>query len=119
MCAIRFKPCCKPNLVYPFAVCVSPVVMPSTYVVSAAEDIPRADEVKTLIKDIWDMRLAKLRSSIDVFVKSDATHAKVILHRYFHSQTLSIVTMSSLPRTVFPLKGNVPVTSNCVHRLFC
>ncbi|XP_046337681.1 DNA replication complex GINS protein PSF2-like [Haliotis rufescens] len=43
----------------------------------ATDDIPRADEVRTLIKDAWDLRIAKLRSSIDVFVKSDATHAKL------------------------------------------
>lgn len=44
---------------------------------SAVDDIPHADETRTLIKDIWDLRVAKLRSSIDTFVKSDATHAKV------------------------------------------
>ncbi|KAL8603059.1 DNA replication complex GINS protein PSF2 [Nucella lapillus] len=44
---------------------------------SATDDIPRADEVKTLIKDIWDVRTAKLRSSVDIFVKSEATHAKL------------------------------------------
>ncbi|KAK7498100.1 hypothetical protein BaRGS_00010688 [Batillaria attramentaria] len=43
----------------------------------ATDDIPKADEVKTLIKDIWDLRMAKLRSSVEVFVKSDATHAKL------------------------------------------
>ncbi|XP_014673550.1 PREDICTED: DNA replication complex GINS protein PSF2-like [Priapulus caudatus] len=41
----------------------------------AANDIPRADQVRTLIKDIWDLRIAKLRSSIDVFIKSDERHA--------------------------------------------
>ncbi|KAH3824445.1 hypothetical protein DPMN_126281 [Dreissena polymorpha] len=44
---------------------------------SAVDDIPHADETRTLIKDIWDLRMAKLRSSIDTFVKSDATHAKL------------------------------------------
>ena len=44
---------------------------------SAMDDIPHADETRTLIKDIWDIRISKLRSSIDIFVKSDATHAKV------------------------------------------
>ena len=44
---------------------------------SATDDIPKADQIRTLVKDIWDLRLAKLRSSIDVFVKSDSTHAKV------------------------------------------
>ncbi|BFZ13534.1 hypothetical protein BsWGS_16573 [Bradybaena similaris] len=43
----------------------------------ATDDVPRADEVRTLIKDIWDLRLAKLRSSIDVFIKSGASHAKL------------------------------------------
>lgn len=45
---------------------------------SAADDIPCADKVRTLIKDIWDLRVAKLRSSIDMFVKFENTHAKVI-----------------------------------------
>ncbi|KAJ8302758.1 hypothetical protein KUTeg_019154, partial [Tegillarca granosa] len=42
----------------------------------ATDDIPHADEIRTLVKDIWDLRIAKLRSSIDTFLKSDATHAK-------------------------------------------
>ena len=45
---------------------------------SAMDDIPKADEIRTLVKDIWDLRTAKLRSSIDTFVKSDASHAKVL-----------------------------------------
>ncbi|XP_002735099.1 DNA replication complex GINS protein PSF2-like [Saccoglossus kowalevskii] len=43
----------------------------------AANDIPRADEVRTLIKDIWDVRIAKLRSSIDRFVSDQETHARL------------------------------------------
>lgn len=43
----------------------------------AAADIPDASEVRTLVKDIWDIRQAKLRSSMDAFVKSDEVHAKV------------------------------------------
>ncbi|XP_064611880.1 DNA replication complex GINS protein PSF2-like [Liolophura sinensis] len=43
----------------------------------APDDIPRADETRTLIKDIWDLRIAKLRTSIDTFVRSDSTHAKL------------------------------------------
>ena len=45
--------------------------------VSAPQDIPRADEVKALIKDIWDLRISKLRSSMNEFIKSDSLHAKV------------------------------------------
>ena len=44
---------------------------------SAPDDIPKADKIRSLVKDIWDLRVAKLRSSIDIFVKSDSTHAKV------------------------------------------
>ncbi len=33
--------------------------------------------MKALIKDLWDLRLAKLRSSMNEFVKSDILHAKV------------------------------------------
>ncbi|GAB1601958.1 DNA replication complex GINS protein PSF2-like [Argonauta hians] len=59
--------------------------MPSEYYIEitqlllkcAPEDIPKADDLRTLIKDIWDLRKAKLRSSIDTFIKSDATHAKL------------------------------------------
>ena len=49
------------------------------FLFSATDDIPHADEIRTLVKDIWDLRIAKLRSSIDTFVKSEATHAKVLL----------------------------------------
>lgn len=43
----------------------------------APESIPHADEVRTLLKDIWDLRIAKLRSSIDLFIRSEATQAKL------------------------------------------
>lgn len=43
----------------------------------AIPDIPNADDVQTLIKDIWDIRMAKLRSSVDAFVRSGESHAQV------------------------------------------
>lgn len=43
----------------------------------ASNDIPNSDEIQTLVKDIWDIRLAKLRSSIDAFIKSEETHAEL------------------------------------------
>lgn len=43
----------------------------------ATDDIPHADGIRTLIKDILDIRVAKLRSSIDKFVKLKATYAKL------------------------------------------
>ena len=44
---------------------------------SAADDIPHADEVRTLIKDIWDLRIAKLRKSIDIMVSQQEVYARV------------------------------------------
>ncbi|XP_050733749.1 probable DNA replication complex GINS protein PSF2 isoform X2 [Eriocheir sinensis] len=41
------------------------------------EGIPNPQEVKTLIKDIWDLRISKLRSSVADFILSDGTHAKL------------------------------------------
>lgn len=41
----------------------------------AAEDIPRADEIRTIIKDIWDIRMSKLRTSMDTLIKLGGSHA--------------------------------------------
>ncbi|XP_049520924.1 DNA replication complex GINS protein PSF2 isoform X2 [Dermacentor silvarum] len=57
----------------------------------AAADIPDASEVRTLVKDIWDIRQAKLRSSVDAFVKSDEVHARVD-----HLTLMEIVTVRRL-----------------------
>ncbi|KAJ8944042.1 hypothetical protein NQ318_016240 [Aromia moschata] len=41
----------------------------------ASDDIPRADEIRTIIKDIWDIRMSKIRSSVDVLVKNAGSYA--------------------------------------------
>ena len=46
------------------------------YLCSAPDDIQRADEVRALVKDIWDLRLAKLRKSIDLMVTQQETFGK-------------------------------------------
>lgn len=43
----------------------------------APEDVPHADSIRVLVKDIWDTRMAKLRSSVDNFIKNEGTHAKL------------------------------------------
>jgi len=65
---------------------------------SAADNVVKADEIRTLVKDIWDIRMAKLRSSVDVFLKSDATHAKVPGTQYY---TMS--TKNAPPPFIFPI----------------
>lgn len=44
---------------------------------NAPKDVEDGDKIKTLLQDICDIRFAKLRSSIDLFVRSSQTHAAV------------------------------------------
>lgn len=44
---------------------------------SASEDVPRADEVRALVKDIWDLRVAKLRRSTDIMIAQQESYGKV------------------------------------------
>ncbi|XP_050345471.1 probable DNA replication complex GINS protein PSF2 [Nymphalis io] len=44
---------------------------------AAAEDIPRAAEIKTIIKDIWDIRMSKLRTSMDALMKSGGSYGRL------------------------------------------
>ncbi|ODM88699.1 DNA replication complex GINS protein PSF2 [Orchesella cincta] len=41
------------------------------------QDIPEADDVKLLIKDIWDSRMSKLRTAVRTFIDKGASWAKV------------------------------------------
>ncbi|XP_053676364.1 probable DNA replication complex GINS protein PSF2 [Anopheles nili] len=41
---------------------------------TAPEDVPASDVIKTLIKDIYDVRCAKLRTTVENFIKSEGTH---------------------------------------------
>ncbi|XP_077144969.1 DNA replication complex GINS protein PSF2 [Ranitomeya variabilis] len=43
----------------------------------ASDNIPKADEIRTLVKDTWDTRIAKLRLSADSFVREQEAHAKL------------------------------------------
>ncbi|KAK2581182.1 hypothetical protein KPH14_007986 [Odynerus spinipes] len=43
----------------------------------ASDDIHESDKIRTAIKDIWDLRMSKLRTSIDSFFKSDGSHARL------------------------------------------
>ncbi|KAI8434657.1 hypothetical protein MSG28_003190 [Choristoneura fumiferana] len=44
---------------------------------NAPEDVPRASEIKTIIKDIWDIRMSKLRTSIDTLMKSGGNYGRL------------------------------------------
>ncbi|XP_035709665.1 DNA replication complex GINS protein PSF2 isoform X1 [Folsomia candida] len=44
---------------------------------SCSQDIPDSDRVQVLVKDIWDNRIAKIRTAIDSFIKTGSSFAKV------------------------------------------
>lgn len=43
----------------------------------ASDDIPRANEIRTVIKDIWDIRMSKIRSSVNKLVNNMDSYADV------------------------------------------
>lgn len=53
------------------------VIMCCRHTCSVAEDIPRADEVRALVKDLWDSRIAKLRKSVNHMISEQETFGKV------------------------------------------
>ena len=64
---------------------------------SAAEDVPKADEVRTLVKDIWDLRQAKLKKGVDQMISQQETFAKVRMLTKTTSQSkLLIIAMHVL-----------------------
>lgn len=48
--------------------CDSYMVVSKLIFTHAAEDMPNVEEIKTLIKDIFDIRQAKLRAAIDTIL---------------------------------------------------
>ncbi|XP_055918949.1 probable DNA replication complex GINS protein PSF2 [Eupeodes corollae] len=44
---------------------------------TAPNDVPKCEEIRTIIKDIYDIRESKLRTSIDAFIKGEGTYAKL------------------------------------------
>jgi hypothetical protein len=43
----------------------------------ASEDIPNSVEIKTIVKDIWDIRMSKLRTSMDALMKSGGNYGRL------------------------------------------
>uniref|UniRef100_A0A8D8TJG3 GINS complex subunit 2 n=1 Tax=Cacopsylla melanoneura TaxID=428564 RepID=A0A8D8TJG3_9HEMI len=72
---------------------------------SGADDIPNLDSVRTLVKDIWDLRISKLRSSIDTFVKSGGGHATLNHLTRFEINSIRNILCDVLG-TMFSLKDD-------------
>ncbi|KAG5270113.1 hypothetical protein AALO_G00188870 [Alosa alosa] len=77
----------------------------------AADNIPKADEIRTLVKDIWDTRIAKLRLSIDSFISQQEAHAKLDNLTLMEINTTRSFLLDSLD-CMYKLRSNVqPGTS--------
>ncbi|KAM5263328.1 DNA replication complex GINS protein PSF2 [Ctenodactylus gundi] len=63
----------------PFTPVPSPCYMELTKLLlnHASDNIPKADSIRILVKDLWDTRMAKLRVSADSFVRQQEAHAKL------------------------------------------
>ncbi|KAL2088437.1 hypothetical protein ACEWY4_015336 [Coilia grayii] len=71
----------------------------------AADNIPKADEIRTLVKDIWDTRIAKLRLSIDSFISHQEAHAKLDNLTLMEINTTRSFLLDSL-NSMYKLRSN-------------
>ena len=55
-------------------------LLTQVFMFSMSNEIKDADEVRTLIKDIWDIRAAKLRKSVNKMVNHDGGGGKPLSH---------------------------------------
>lgn len=63
---------------------------------TAGQDIENAEKIKTLIKDIWDLRISKARSSADTFLKSGGRHAGIDFLTQLEISTLRPLLLDAL-----------------------
>ena len=57
----------------------------------AMDDFAKTDDIRVLLKDIWDIRQAKLRKSVDTFIQGGFQQAKLN-----HLQLIELNTMRPL-----------------------
>ncbi|KAF7699378.1 DNA replication complex GINS protein PSF2 [Silurus meridionalis] len=72
----------------------------------AADNIPRADEIRTLVKDIWDTRIAKLRLSADSFINQQEAHARLDNLTLMEINTTRTFLLDSL-NCMYKLRSNL------------
>ncbi|XP_075996370.1 DNA replication complex GINS protein PSF2 [Genypterus blacodes] len=72
----------------------------------ASDDFPKADQIRTLVKDIWDTRIAKLRLSADSFIAQQEAHAKLDNLTLMEINTIRSFLLDSL-NAMFKLRSNL------------
>ncbi|XP_014244159.1 DNA replication complex GINS protein PSF2 [Cimex lectularius] len=71
---------------------------------NALEDIANSDQIRTLLKDLWDVRVSKARSSADSFLKNGGRHAGIDYLTQLEICTLRPLLLDALD-TVFKLSA--------------
>ncbi|MEE6500389.1 hypothetical protein FKM82_003765 [Ascaphus truei] len=77
----------------------------------ASDNIPKADEIRTLVKDTWDTRIAKLRLSADSFVREQEAHAKLDNLTLMEINTIGTFFTESLNH-MYKLRTNLQPTED-------
>ncbi|XP_014846947.1 PREDICTED: DNA replication complex GINS protein PSF2 [Poecilia mexicana] len=72
----------------------------------ASDNIPKADEIRTLVKDIWDTRVAKLRLSADSFIRQQEAHAQLDNLTLMEINTIREFLLGSL-NCMYKLRSNL------------
>ncbi|PWA17307.1 DNA replication complex GINS protein PSF2 [Gambusia affinis] len=72
----------------------------------ASDNIPKADEIRTLVKDIWDTRVAKLRLSTDSFIRQQEAHAQLDNLTLMEINTIREFLLDSL-NCMYKLRSNL------------
>ncbi|XP_026539815.1 DNA replication complex GINS protein PSF2 [Notechis scutatus] len=83
----------------------------------AADNIPKADEIRTLVKDIWDTRIAKLRVSADSFVRQQEAHARLDNLTLMEINTTGAFLTQALDH-MYKLRSNLQVGANVESQEF-
>ena len=90
---------------------------PNIFVVSnlildcAKEDIERADQVRMVLRDIWDIRQAKLRRSVDGFIQGGFLHSKLN-----HLQLIELNAVRPLLPHAFDQINRLNLATNTARR---
>lgn len=81
----------------------------------AAEDVPHSEEIRTIIKDIYDIRMAKLRTAVDYIVSGEDEYSRLDNLTMMETQSVRPIlphTMDFLDRLKGFKKQKRPTTSS-------
>lgn len=78
----------------------------------AKEDIEKADQVRMVLRDIWDIRQAKLRKSVDGFIQGGFLHSKLN-----HLQLIELNSVRPLLPHAFDQVNRLNMATNAARRV--